>query len=369
MSPLRRPSDGGSPLGGAPDDGSLNGGAPNGRHLRVGIMGAGWVAGARHLPAYRAHPQAEVVAIYDRNLRRARALAGKGDVPFATDHIDDFLQQDLDLVSICTPPFVHEEQAIAALEAGSGVFLEKPMAMNLEGAQAIAHAASSHDRLLCVSHNFLYSRSMQRLLGVIERGEAGPIRFVMGMQSSSPRRRLPSWYGDLPAGLFFDESPHLLYLMSALLGELELVSATAERAEPGARQPVRSVHAVLSSSSAPATLTMCFDAPLSEWHLVVICERRVLLVDLFRDISVVLGSDRAHGALDILKTSAMAGMQHVAGIASSGLRVMGGRQHWGHHTLIHRVVDAVRSGQPGPIPVSDSLRVVGVTDAILDAVC
>ncbi len=338
------------------------------RTLRVGILGAGWVAGDRHMPAYAAHPRTQVVAVCDRNPERARALAGKAGASFATDDYDAFLARDLDIVSICTPPFDHAELATAALQAGTHVFLEKPMAMNLEQARGIADAAAAAGRLLCVSHNFLFSRSMRRVLDVIDSGDAGAVRFVMGVQSSSPDRRLPKWYPQLPAGLFFDESPHLLYLMAALLGDMTVVSAQADAAPPGAEQPVRSLQALLSSPVAPATLAMSFDAPISEWHLIVVCERRVLMVDLFRDISVVLGPDGSHGALDILRTSASTSLQHLAGFASSGARTVTRRQHWGHRTLIHRFINAVVTGEPTPVDPADSLRVVAVTDEILRAI-
>lgn len=338
------------------------------QRVRVGITGAGWVATDRHLPAYLAHPDVDVVAIHDPHITRARRLGGLGEVPLATDRWDEFLEQRLDLVSVCTPPFKHAQQAVALLEADTHVFLEKPMAMDLESAQEIARVATSRDRSVCVSHNFLYSRSMQRLRRVLDSGAAGEIRSVMGVQASSPGRRLPSWYGQLPAGLFFDESPHLLYLVDSLLRSPRLLAATADAAPPGAEQPVRSLHALLTSETAPATLTMCFDAPVSEWYLVVVCERRVLTADLFRDISVVLGPDGGHGPTDILRTSASALAQHVAGFAGSGARHISGRQSWGHQTLIHQMVDAVRDGSPAPVPVADSLRVVAMTDAILGAV-
>jgi scyllo-inositol 2-dehydrogenase (NADP+) len=338
------------------------------RSLRVGILGTGWVAGDRHYPVYKKHPHTEVVAVCDRRLDRGKQFAGEREIPFVTDSISDFLDQDLDLVSICTPPFAHRDEAITVLTAGCNVFMEKPMAMTLADAEAIAEAGRTSGKLLCISHNFLFSRSMQRLRRVIDSGEAGRIQFVMGVQASSPQRRLPTWYGTLPAGLFFDESPHLLYLIAGLLGETKLVCATAEPNTPGAVQPVRSVHAVLASDVAPATVTMTFETPVSEWHLIVVCERRVLMADLFRDISIVIGPDAAHGALDILKTSMRAGVQHVAGFAGSGVRVAGSRQYWGHDVLISNVIDAVRHGQPSPVPIEDSLKVVKVTDAILDAI-
>jgi predicted dehydrogenase len=337
------------------------------RTLRVGILGAGWVAGDRHVPAYRRHPAVELVAVYDHVRRSADSFADAHDIPFATHSLDAFLDYGLDLVSICTPPFAHHTEAVAALRAGCHVFLEKPMAMNVAEAEAIAGAARAAGRLLCVSHNFLFSRAMRRLRRVLDSGEAGAVRFVVGLQASSPHRRLPAWYGDLPAGLFFDESPHLLYLMGALLGDLRVVSATTTPGAPGSAQPVGSLHAALASERAPATLTMIFEAPLSEWHLIVVCRERVLLADLFRDISVVLGRDGEHKARDILTTSAAVGGQHLAGFLSSGARYTARRQHWGHQTLIHAMVDAVLRDGASPVPIEEALRVVRVTEDILRA--
>lgn len=338
------------------------------RVLRVGILGTGWVAGARHVPAYKAHPNARLVAVCDRSLARAQRFAREHGIPNATTSLAEFLGQGLDLVSICTPPFAHREQATAALEAGCHVFMEKPMAMTVADAEAIAAASARTERLLCISHNFLFSRSIQRIRRVIESGEAGPIQFVIGFQASSPRRRLPTWYGVLPAGLFFDESPHLLYLIAGLLGDLHVASVNAVSNPPGSEQPVRSVHAVLTSATAPAAMTMTFDAPLSEWHLIIVCRHRVLMADLFRDISIVLGPDGTHGPVDIMKTSALASLQHLAGFAASGTRLVAGRQHWGHQTLIGSVIAAVLYSRPSPVPVEDALKVVRVTDEILRAI-
>ena len=73
--------------------------------LRVGIVGAGWVAADRHLPAYLRHPDVEIVAIHDRRSERAQRLGARAGVPLATADWRRFLDQDLDLVSVCTPPW------------------------------------------------------------------------------------------------------------------------------------------------------------------------------------------------------------------------------------------------------------------------
>ena len=335
------------------------------RPLRVGIIGTGWVAGDRHFPAYKRHPGAHVVAIYDRNRATADRFATARKVPYATDNFTDFLRQDLDLVSICTPPIVHHEHCLAALEAGCHVFLEKPMAMNADDARAMIAAAAQHDRLLCVSQNFLHSRSMRRLQRVLASGEVGPIQLVMGMQSSSPRRRLPQWYGELPGGLFFDESPHMLYLVRGVLGDAEVEFATASAAATGAQQPLSTVHIALRAGTVPATLTMTFESAVSEWHFLIFCQRKILMADLFRDVAVVLDQDGSHRAIDALRTSFRVGGQHLLRFAQSGGHWLRGRQDWGHGRLIHQTIDAAASGDPSPVPVEDALAVVQLTEEVL----
>lgn len=342
---------------------------PPGEPLRAGIIGAGWVARDRHLPAYRKIDGVEIAAIQDRQPERAASLAkAAGGSAQATDSLSELLDLCPDVVSICTPPFAHREPALAALERGVAVFMEKPMAMSHPEALEIAEAAKASGTLLTISHNFLFSRSMQRVKRAMAAGKAGRVISVLGVQASSPRRRLPDWYGQLPCGLFFDESPHLLYLMRSVLGDFELAGAVASKAAAGARQPVSAIQAVFRSGDATAALSMSFEAPVSEWFLVITCERRVFALDLFRDISVVLAPDGEHRALDILRTSVSAGFQHGLGIASTGGRLLGKRQSWGHEELIRRVVKAVRAGGPSPVPVEDSLHVAKVMDDIVAAV-
>lgn len=343
---------------------------PPDRRLRVGIIGAGWVARDRHLPAYRRIEGVQVTGVCDRHREHAAglaALAGPG-LPLVTESVEELLATQPDLVSICTPPFAHHGPAIAALGRGVAVFMEKPMALSAPEASEIAAAAEASGAMLCVSHNFLFSRSMLRVQKLIASGKAGRVVSVLGVQASSPARRLPEWYSTLPAGLFFDESPHLLYLFRSLLGDYELVAATASRPPSPSPQPVSTVQALFRSPVATAALTMAFDAPVSEWYLVITCERRVMVVDLFRDICVVVGPDGGHRAHEILRTSVVSGVQHLAGIAGTGGRIIAKRQSWGHQELIGRVVAAVREGAPTPVPVSDSLHVARVMDDIVAAV-
>jgi scyllo-inositol 2-dehydrogenase (NADP+) len=330
---------------------------------RVGIAGAGWVAGARHLPSYARLDGVDVVAIYDRTLARAQRLAADApDAVVATDDLDRFLGHDLDVVSVTTSPWSHAEITTRALASGAHVLTEKPMAMDGAEARQMVDAAKAADRLLCVSHNLLWSRGMRGARAKL--GGAVP-EYVTGLQLSAETRRLPVWYRNLPGGLMFDEAPHMAYLLNDLLGgSLRLDLARGEFT--GARQP-RTVELLVAGETGRGQITMVFDAPVSEWHLLASASTGVVDLDLFRDIAVRLAPDGAHGALDIARSSAAALAGHTLGFARSGARLVSGRQLWGHDALIAQFVAAVRRTAPVPVRSQDALAVVDFTDHLLAA--
>lgn len=331
--------------------------------LRIGIAGAGWVAGARHLPSYLRLRDVEVVAVYDRDEQRAGRLTDplRGQA-LATSDLDRFLAEGLDVVSIATSPWSHAEIAVRALAAGAHVFTEKPMALDGVQARQMADAARAADRLLAVSHNFLYSRAMKETR---EKLAGATVDYAAGLQLSAESRRLPVWYRDLPGGLMFDEAPHLVYTLNDLLGGgLRLDHARGDMDDSG--HP-RSVELLVAGETGRGQITMVFDAPVSEWHVLASSARGVVGLDLFRDIAVRIRPDGAHGAREIARTSMSALGGHVAGFARAGGRLVRGRQFWGHDELIAAFVEAVRTGSPAPVPLDESLAVVDFIDSVLAA--
>jgi predicted dehydrogenase len=326
--------------------------------LRVGVVGAGWVGTVRHVPSYLSNPAVGTVTIYDRLPARAARAATNGALAWAGD-FDGFLDQGFDILSICTSPWSHADLTIAALEHGAHVLTEKPMAMNAGEARAMVAASELSGRLLCVAHNFLFSSAVQEADQLL--GRAGELQYGMATQLSSERRRLPTWYRELPAGLFFDELPHMLYTLRHFLGDLTLDSLRATYLPDGHPHTVE----VNIRGATTAQLVTVFGSPVSEWHVNLIGDSGVIDLDLFRDFATYVGSDGPHGAFDILRSSARASAGHWRGFASSGLRLVRHRESWGHQQLIDTFVDAVLGFRPTPVPLSDSLNVVELTDLML----
>ena len=230
----------------------------------------------------------------------------------------------------------------------------------------MVEAARKAGASLCVAHNFLFSRSMRRALLLLERGEVGEVQHAIALQLSSPRRRLPRWYPDLPGGLFFDESPHMVYLLRRFLGDLSVQQAWAQAAPTGAAQTLDRVEARLQGAQGSANLSMSFNSPVSEWLLAVVGTRQVLVLDIFRDILVVLKSDGAHGAAEILKGSLRLLVQALAGFVTSGALFSTKRLLYGHEVLVRRFLDSIIDGTPLPVAPEEGAAVVRTMESILE---
>ncbi|GAA3894921.1 Gfo/Idh/MocA family oxidoreductase [Streptomyces gulbargensis] len=110
--------------------------------IRTAIVGTGGIAGICHVPALRtqAH-RAVLVAAVDVDATRAEAFAAEHGIPAVYTDLRTMLQeQKPDLVHLCTPPYLHAEQAVACLESGAWVWCEKPVALSLAELDRI-HAA------------------------------------------------------------------------------------------------------------------------------------------------------------------------------------------------------------------------------------
>jgi len=144
--------------------------------LRIGVIGVGGRGGlARH--AHLPGMGSRIVACCDvrqEELEQARHRFG-ADV-FVTPDYRELLSRDLDAVFVTTPDFLHEEQAVAALEADKAVYLEKPMAITIEGCDRILTAAFVHGARLYVGHNMRHMAFVLKMKELIDAGAIGAVK-------------------------------------------------------------------------------------------------------------------------------------------------------------------------------------------------
>lgn len=337
--------------------------------VRVAAVGLGWVTLNRHIPTLKAVPGYELIGVIDSHQGRALDVASRLGLQrhAQTSSLADVDWLDeIDAVTIGVPPMGHHALTMDALRRGKHVLTEKPFAMTVEEGEAMSQASLESGRALCVVHNFQFSRSYLRLRQDLEAGMLGQIRHVYAQQLSNPGRRLPKWYEALPGGLFFDESPHLLYLVSDLLPDATLHWSRITPSSSGLNTPARVISEFTQAIGAGATVIMDFEAAVSEWHLVVVGSSATADVDLFRDIYIRVPDDGEHVAAKILRTSGAALGQHLAGTVRSGLRFLTGNLRYGNDEVFRRFAESIRAGSsPKAIGADSALRVLSLQHEIL----
>lgn len=330
--------------------------------LKVGVVGSGWVATDRYLPVLQRLDQVTIVGVADRNHDRAKEVANDYET-LAFSDAGDLIDIRPDVVFVCTSPFSHASIATAAMDDGIDVFVEKPMALDNIQSTEMVSVAHDRGRKLGVSHNQLFSRSVSSVRRRIASGKLGKVRHVLALQASSPNRRLPHWYPELRGGLFFDEAPHVVYLLDALLDGFDVDHAWSE----GGGSLTSLGADLIGGSGIRGQLTMMFDAPVSEWFLTVVCDGGVAVIDLFRDIQFVIPPDGGHRPYQILRSSLAGVMGHGVGTVNTGARYLARRQFWGHDVIIADFLDAVRQDRAPAVTGEDGARVVSKMIDILDA--
>ncbi|GIV07219.1 MAG: oxidoreductase [Fimbriimonadales bacterium] len=140
----------------------------------VGIIGAGGIAAA-HAKAYQMlGAKAHLIGVADIDEERARTFARRYAVPVWSSEDEDLLKRDdIQIVSLCLPHHLHAPIAIAALQAGKHVLVEKPLAISMEEADAMIRAAQRAKRRLGVVFQLRFESDVQRAHQVLEHGLIG----------------------------------------------------------------------------------------------------------------------------------------------------------------------------------------------------
>jgi predicted dehydrogenase len=146
---------------------------------RIAIVGAGHVAQVAHIPAYRANPDVELVAVVDEDPVKARRIKEQAGFKVWYEDFSEMLKKaDVDAVDICTPNYLHAPMAIAALRSGRDVLCEKPLARNATEAQKMVDTADEHGRILMVALNNRFREDAQMMQKFITANELGDVQVV-----------------------------------------------------------------------------------------------------------------------------------------------------------------------------------------------
>ncbi len=163
----------------------------SGRRARIAVVGTGWWATRVHLPALAANPDAELVAVADRDPERAHAAAARFGVPRSFGSHRELLGVRPDAVVVATPHDAHFEIARDCLSAGCDVLVEKPMVTAVAEGRRLVELARRSGRRLHVGYPYPYTTLAQSLRGAVRSGRLGHLHLVTATFATSVHHLYP----------------------------------------------------------------------------------------------------------------------------------------------------------------------------------
>ena len=212
------------------------------RSIGVAVVGTGF--GEKiHIPGFQAHPRTQLVAVYHRDLDKAKAIASTHNIPHACDRLEDALAlPDVAAVSISTPPFLHYEMAKTVLQAGKHLLLEKPMTLCAVEARELYQLATAKGVVAMMDFEFRFVPAWQLLAEYLAEGYVGQKRLVKIdwlVSSRADAQRPWNWYAqkDKGGGALGAVGSHAFDYISWLFGPVsrlcaQLSTAIPERPDP-----------------------------------------------------------------------------------------------------------------------------------------
>ncbi|WP_337173626.1 Gfo/Idh/MocA family oxidoreductase [Paludisphaera sp.] len=207
--------------------------------VRVGIVGLGGF-GLYALQQYSQVPGVRPVALAGTARQASIAAAKRFGIP-DVEAVDSLLgRDDVDLVYIATPPFLHHEQALKALRSGKHVLCEKPLAMTVEQADEMIAEAKSRDLLMVANLMQRYNPVFDAVSKLVaDRVLGEPIHAFFENYASDENLGPDHWFWDRDksGGIFIEHGVHFFDMFAGWLGRGEVVAAQ-RGIRPGSSPPI-----------------------------------------------------------------------------------------------------------------------------------
>jgi predicted dehydrogenase len=211
--------------------------------IGIGLVGTGFARTAQ-APAFRVCEGAELVAVCSGDYDNALRVAEEFSIEHACENAEQLIAlEDVSLVVVSAPPYLHHPITMAALEAGKHVICEKPMAMNaVEAREMVEFAASHPNQLAIIDHELRFNPTWRRMKELIDGGFLGELRHVnitiaSGFRHSSQRPW--NWWSQKSAGggLLGALGSHAIDALRWLFGEIEAVCGAVATMVPERKDP------------------------------------------------------------------------------------------------------------------------------------
>ncbi len=313
-------------------------------HIRVGIIGAGYIAGV-HAGILARDERVKVSSVHDVIADRAQQLARAHDAAVASSP-EEVIDRS-DAVFITTPNTRHVPLAIAAVDAGKHVFCEKPLATTITDAETVFQKTKQSKGVFQVGHNRRFApvyATLKQLLSETHRPHSAHVKMNRGELLK------PVWTGDaeVTGGFLYETPIHMFDMVRFLFGELESLHAVGSTHE---YNEVDDFSVLLKfANGMHATLATAADA---SWlfpfeRVEVFCHHATLVT---REMETLVCSSNLEGHF-----------------SEQSMQQLPREEKWGYAQEDRAFVDSIVNGTPPLVNTHDGLMSVEIANAVYESV-
>ncbi len=339
--------------------------------FRAGMVGAGNICEFHVAAVKKLAPDVELIGVTDLDAARAQASAEKWGTTAYKD-MDALIAAGANVIHVLTPPAAHARVAIAALERGCHVLIEKPIAEDVEDARRVGALARQKGLTASVNHSLLYDPQVKRALDAVAAGALGQVVSVDILRGSEyppyEGGPLPPWYRD--AGYpFRDIGVHCLYLLQALLGPIEDVDADWSSLGGDPNLAFDEWRAMVRCARGLGQFQLTYNTRPLQSQLIIHGTKSVLRVDLFAMFHGKRSNTPLPKAAERLVNAFADSIGPMIDVPINVWKFVRKevQAYQGLRDLVAEFYRRLAAGEPPPVSVDDAAQVVGWVEKIARA--
>lgn len=335
--------------------------------VNITIVGLGAVA-QEHIKIWRKMSKVTVTAVCDSNKQRAKETAKTWKIPaYYSDLTQTLPKQPISIVDICTPPQAHCSLILQALEAGCHVIVEKPLTMTTDEAKTIISRQKNSQAKVTVIHNWLYAPVMRKALSLIKKGSLGEVFSVGIIALQTPNDPMLAnknhWCHSLPGGRFGEMLAHPIYILQAILGQLEVKSVHAMKLGSYPWIISDELRIDLETDESSASIYASFNCARDDAVINIYGMKGILKINLDNDTLVHL-KPRPLTLLSKGMDSLQQAYQLVSSTAKGALSKLSGKWVGGTELCLRAFVDSVLNDKEPLVSLKEAYDTVELLEQI-----
>ncbi len=192
------------------------------RKVRYGVVGCGWIAQGYFMPGVGHTGNSELTALVSGDPEKRAALGKKYDIEntYSYEEFPDMLEEDVvDAIYVSTPNWLHTDYAVAALEAGVHVLLEKPMAIGLEDCEKIMEAQRKSGAKLMIAYRLHFEPGNLAALKMAREGKLGEVQYFGSTFAQIVKPQNQRARNGYEGGPVYDMGPYPINAVRNFFGE------------------------------------------------------------------------------------------------------------------------------------------------------